>query len=300
MVPLAPHIRLVQDDDTYISLQGIFEDHCRRNGMNKDEPVLFTMNKLRALADLKNNVSAVREVSAVDLADGLEQRYPDQSQHLRMEAFTAIQDRWVPNTIVLHYFQAIYPNFADFWLFRRQFSYQLAALTFMTYVMHMNNRYPHKLSIARATGNIWGSELIPAMAAGKAVFHNPEPVPFRLTPNLQTLMGPIAMEGIFSCAVMAIARCLTEPEFELEQQLSIFVRDEMIFWFTQQHRGGLQESQLRETVQVNSEIVVRKAVSLASPPEDGRPANQTVIDLISRAVNPMSLAQSDALWMPYL
>ena len=300
MVPLAPHIRLVQDDASYISLQGIFEDHCRRNGMNKDEPVLFTMDKLRALADLKNNVSSTCDILLPMLANRIAQKYPDQSQNLRMEAYTAIQDKWVPNTIVLQYFQQIYPNFADFWLFRRQFSYQLAALTFMTYIMHMNNRYPHKLSISRSTGNIWGSELIPAMAAGKAVFHNPEPVPFRLTPNLQTLMGPIATEGIFSCAIMAIARCLTEPEFELDQQLSIFVRDEMIFWFTQQHRGGLQENQLRETVQTNSDIIVKKALSLARPPEGNLPANQTVIDLISRAVNPMSLAQSDALWMPYL
>jgi transformation/transcription domain-associated protein len=53
MIPLAPHIRMVQDDPTYISLQGVFEDHCRRNGMSKDEPVLFTMEKMRALVENK-------------------------------------------------------------------------------------------------------------------------------------------------------------------------------------------------------------------------------------------------------
>ena len=57
MVPLAPSIRLVQEDGLYISLQGIFEDHCRRNGANKDDPVLFTMEKLRAMAEMRNNVS---------------------------------------------------------------------------------------------------------------------------------------------------------------------------------------------------------------------------------------------------
>jgi transformation/transcription domain-associated protein len=217
-----------------------------------------------------------------------------------MEAFTAIQEKWVPSTVALEYFQQIYPSFADFWLFRRQFSYQYAGLTFMTFIMHMNNRFPHKISIARGTGNIWASELIPQINPQKPIFLNPEPVPFRLTPNIQTLMGPIATEGIYSCAIMAIARCLTEPQFELEQQLSIFVRDEMIFWFTQQHRS-VQENQLRETVQHNSDLIVRRATSLAGPPDTmGLPANQTVIDFISKAVNPMFLAQSDALWMPYL
>ena len=300
MVPLAPSIRLVQDDASYVSLQGVFEDYCRRHGANKDEPVLFTMDKMRAMTEMRTNVSLSQRQRRDDQAYQIFQKLPDQANNLRMETFTAIQDKWVPNTIALEYFQQIYPSFSDFWLFRRQFSYQLAALTFMTYVMHMTARYPHKLSIARSTGNVWGSELIPAMASGRPVFHNNEVVPFRLTPNLQTLMGPIATEGIFSCAIMAIARCLTDPEYELEQQLSIFVRDEMIFWFTQQHRSGLQETQLRETVQANSDIVVKKAVSLARPPEGNLPANQTVIDLVSRAVNPFNLAQSDPLWMAYL
>ena len=170
----------------------------------------------------------------------------------------------------------------------------------MTYMMHIGNRYPNKISISRSTGDIWGSELIPAINPAKAVFYNPELVPFRLTPNIQTLMGPIATEGLFACAMMAIARCLTEPRHELEQQLSLFVRDEMMYWATAQHRGALSVPQLRELVNNNSDIIVNRAVSLASPPDGNLPANQTTIDMISRAVNPQCLAACDALWMPYL
>ena len=282
MIPLAPSLRLVEDDASYISLQGVYEDHCRRNGINKDDPILFTMDKLRPTS---NNP-------------------PDPVHHnaLRTEIFTAIRTRWVPQTLALHYFQATYPSFADFFLFRKQFSYQLAALTFMTYTMHMSARFPHKLSISRATGNVWGSELIPAMVSNKPYFHNPEAVPFRLTPNLQTLMGPLATEGLFSAALMAIARCLTEPEggSELEQQLSIFVRDEMIFWQTQQHRNAADAANLRDITGQNCELVVKKAVSLARPPEGNLPANQTAVDMISKSVNPQALAATDALWMGYL
>ena len=97
---------------------------------------------------------------------------------------------------------------------------------------------------------------------------------------------------------MAIARCLAEPEIEMEQQLSIFVRDEIIFWFTQAHRSV--DGQLRERVQHNSEVIVKKAIALARNAQGTLPAHQTVIDCISTAVDPMRLAQSDALWMPYL
>lgn len=203
--------------------------------------------------------------------------------------------------MALDYFQATFPEFSDFWLFRRRFSYQLSALTFMTYILYMTGRYPHKINIARGSGKIWGSELMSFMAPQKPYFHNPEPVPFRLTPNLQTLMGPLATEGIFSPAIMAIARCLADPEFELEHALTLFVRDEMIFWFTSSHRAvHLNESQLRESVQMNCDMIVKRAVSLAQSPVGYLPACQTVIDLIAKAVNPVNLAQCDALWMPYL
>lgn len=59
MIPLAPSLRLVQDDSSYISLQGVYEDHCRRHGINKDEPVMFTMDKMRALTEARANVSPI-------------------------------------------------------------------------------------------------------------------------------------------------------------------------------------------------------------------------------------------------
>ncbi|KAI1339027.1 FAT domain-containing protein [Xylariaceae sp. FL0016] len=283
MVPLAPHIRIVQEDTSYITLQGVYEDHCRRNGMVKDQPVMFTMESLKGLIEPKGT------------------KQPEHSATSRYEVFTAIQEKWVPHTLALEYFQATHTEFSDLWLFRRRFSYQLSALTFMTYVLYMTNRYPHKINIARGSGKVWGSELMSFMAPGKPFFHNPEPVPFRLTPNLQTLMGPTATEGIFSCSMMAIARCLTEPEFELEHALTLFVRDEVIFWFTSSHRAiHLNETQLRDTVQTNCDVIVKRVMTLAQSPVGNLPANQTVIDLVARAVQPMNLAQCDALWMPYL
>jgi len=302
MMPLAPHIRLVQEDASYVTLQTIYEDHCRRNGMSKDDPLLFTMDKLRALADSKPQVSPTAPGSSEEAANFvMQQKPPEGMVTAKLEVLRAIQEKWVDHTIALEYFQGVFPEFAEFWLFRRRFSYQLAALTFMTYILHIDKRNPHKFNISRRTGNIWGSELIAFMAQNRPFFHNPEPVPFRLTPNLQTLMGPLATEGIFSCSIMAIARCLTEPEFQLEHALTLFVRDEMMFWFTNSHRSlNLSENQLREAVQANNEMIVKKAVSLAQAPAGNLPAHQTVIDLIAKAVNPMNLALCDALWMPYV
>ncbi|POR36026.1 Transcription-associated protein 1 [Tolypocladium paradoxum] len=303
MVPLAPHIRIVQEDTSYITLQAVYEDHCRRVGLPKDDPVLFTLEKLRGVLETKNSVRNAATDGPVGVVTNsllAQQGKVELTPTARLEVLNAVQEKWVPSTIALDYFRAVFPQFAEFWLFRRQFSYQLSALTFMTYVLYMHNRYPSKINIARGSGNIWGSELMSFMNASKPFFTNPEPVPFRLTPNLQVLMGPLATEGIFACSLMAIARCLTEPEHELEHALTLFVRDEMIFWLTSSHRNGISESQLRDSVQLNSDSIVKRAASLAHNPSGNLPANQTVIDAIAKAVNPMNLAQCDALWMPYL
>ncbi|KAI7452386.1 hypothetical protein KC364_g12018 [Hortaea werneckii] len=301
MVPLSPQIRMIQDDSSYITLQGVYEDYCRRNEIDKDQPTILTMEKLRGLSPQKQ----------------------DQYLNVRLEALNHVQERYVPKDAVRQYFAATYPSFDDFWLFRRQFSYQLAALTYITFTMHMTVRYPNKMSIARKNGNIWGSELLPFMSSTKPYFQNPEPVPFRLTPNLQTLMGPIHTEGIFTCALMAIARCLTSDSSytssqspangatqpgilegtncELEHHLSIFIRDEMMFWYTSSHRQALKENELRENVQRNADAIVNKALVIAKEPAAGNlPANQSVLDLVARATNPEKLCQTDLLWMPWL
>lgn len=300
MVPITPSVRMVQDDSSYTNMQGIYEDYCRKNGINKDEPILFSIEKLRALQPVSTMNNPFE--SPESETNNHVQKNIENANSIRLETFAAVQEKYVPPTVVQDYFRATFPDFADFWLFRRTFSYQLAALTFMTYVMHMNTRYPHKINISRSSGRVWGSELIPSTAVGKPILHNSEPVPFRLTPNLQTIMGPLNLEGIFAPAVMTVARCLIEPEGELEMQLSIFMRDEMNHWFTSQHKASqLTPEVLRESVQTNSELVVKRASAIGSLPTGANlPANQTMVDLVAVAVHPGKLSMTDPLWMGYL
>lgn len=54
-----------------------------------------------------------------------------------------------------------------------------------------------------------------------------EHVPFRLTPNMQHFITPTGVEGLLTSAVMAMARSLTNPEFDLPSCLTLFLRDEV-------------------------------------------------------------------------
>lgn len=83
MVPLAPHIRIVQDDASYISLQGIYEDYCRRTGMSKDDPLIFSLKKV--IASLDPSRGGQQQVDA----------------NIKLEIFNSIQSAMVPPNIAL-------------------------------------------------------------------------------------------------------------------------------------------------------------------------------------------------------
>jgi transformation/transcription domain-associated protein len=47
IVPLAPQIRLVQDDVSSVTLMEIYESHCRNIGINKDDPMIYNIKRLK-------------------------------------------------------------------------------------------------------------------------------------------------------------------------------------------------------------------------------------------------------------
>lgn len=95
---------------------------------------------------------------------------------------------------------------------RKQFTTQLAATCFMTYILCLTSRLPSRFHLSRATGQIAMSELLPSSSSQAPVFASSDVVPFRMTPNLQRFIGSIFQEGILIPSLMAIGRGLTEPE----------------------------------------------------------------------------------------
>ena len=224
----------------------------------------------------------------------------EQAHRIRLQALEVIQDTMVPQGSLSEHFRAVYNDYDDFWLFKRQFAYQLATFCFLSYIFHLRDRNPARISVSRATGNISSSEMGFSFHQSKPIIISVEQVPFRLTPNLQMLLGPIALEGIFSAAILVIAKALAEPEERLEQQLSIFIRDEIIAHCMQFNKRDLNKEFLREHVLQNCELMSHRASALAKPPTSGPlPANQTVIDLVAEAANPSRLAQMDPSWIAF-
>lgn len=301
-VPLSPHIRLISDDPSYVDMSYIYEDYCRRKGQNTEEPLAYTMEKMHASYDPKLPRPDILSV--------------------KTEILAAIQALLVPNSVMKLYFLRHYPKFEDFWMFRKQFSSQYAAFIFVTYMLCINSRQPYKIHINQNSGRVWTSEMLPyKVACGRThtnvfsgsktldlaqqraapIFCSLELVPFRLTPNVQKLIGEVRMEGILSMHLMVIAQCLSNPAYKIGHFLDLFIRDEVIAWYTQRRkRSSLPDEQLQEIVRVNVDYIIRRISQMARVDGTGHGiASQYILNLIGHAVNPRNLASTDTLWMAY-
>jgi transformation/transcription domain-associated protein len=56
----------------------------------------------------------------------------------------------------------------DLWRMRKQFTLQLASLSFMTYVLCLSSRSPSRFHMSRATGLIAMTELLPGKDSSQA------------------------------------------------------------------------------------------------------------------------------------
>ncbi|OBZ88491.1 Transcription-associated protein 1 [Choanephora cucurbitarum] len=289
IVPLAPNVRMIQDDPSYTSLYDIYEDHCDSVQMHKDDPLVYFVEKF------KNNVNTQKDIM----------NQKTELLNLRMEINDYISTNMVPSNILSKYLFKIMNSYTDYWMLRKRFTGQYATATLMAYIFSVGHRMPHKIMISRSTGNVWMTELLPGWNAANPLFGNGEAIPFRFTPNIQEFITPIGVEGLFTSCLMATARCLTEPEFELDQYLCLFVRDELATWHLANHRS-VTDIQFRERINTNVLQVQTKTQFLSCKADRektlnaGKPLNQNVIDLISQASNPQKMAQMECTWMPWL
>jgi transformation/transcription domain-associated protein len=64
IIPLAPNVRMVEDDPSYCTLYDIYEDHCDDINIHKDDPLAYFVEKLKA--DIKTNPD-VSKLTFVDI-----------------------------------------------------------------------------------------------------------------------------------------------------------------------------------------------------------------------------------------
>jgi len=102
---------------------------------------------------------------------------------------------------------------------------------------------------------------------------------------MQRFLGPILTEGLMATSILAIARCLTEPDvilghifysfqiayltvqFGLDQQLCLFARDEVMTWLHGRGQPWTFDLSFRTNVATNIDGVIKRAEVMACKTE---------------------------------
>lgn len=302
-VPLSPQLRMIETNASVVSLQDIYEKHCQEVGIGKEDAIIAWVEKLKSTWASTGGNGGMVELS-----------------NLRMDLLDEISTKMVPETVLSTYLTRSMVTPSDLWLMRKHFTLQMASSMFLTYVLFVSARLPNRIHISRSNGDVSMSDVVPTFHPTAAQFKSPDATPFRLTPNIQHFIGPIGVEGLLTSSLVAIGRCLSEPDRQLEEYLSIFVRDEITWYMQSVTRNSQQQQQnnpsaqpvppaptpSREIIMQNILEVVKRARLMSCKHEmdkaqpSAMPVSQTVIDLINSSSSPSKLALQDISWMPFL
>ncbi|KAJ2731298.1 transcription-associated protein 1 [Coemansia sp. BCRC 34962] len=282
IVSLAPHIRLVQEQPNTFMLQDVYDSACARSGNAEIAPVLFFVRQMRSLA---SQLSSVEEANLV--------------------LFEQICQRLVPASLLSDDVRLHAASPMDYWLYRENFSYQVSVGIALAYMIASTQRTPAKLGISRTAGNIFLSDLVPTQAT-PGLMHSKEPVPFRLTPNIQIFVTELGLEGIVPLAIHKAMLRFTDIEHLLRDFLDLYVRDELISMPTVKPLAAANPLALAEMCERNVRLIVHRAGQLAEtlPAKDVQEKDlspmQPLVQLLSQAVAPSNLSKMDFTWMPWL
>ena len=103
--PLSPHIRMVEDDASYLSLHQIYEDFCSRSGVHKDEAIDFYVKSVEEAIAKRTVLSPL--VSGLTFQ---EKDNKDWLNNVKMEIINAIRQNIVPETFLLDVFIILFQS----------------------------------------------------------------------------------------------------------------------------------------------------------------------------------------------
>ncbi|KAL3681984.1 hypothetical protein R1sor_000006 [Riccia sorocarpa] len=295
IIPVWPQVRLVEDDLMYSTFGEVYEINCARYGREADLPITHFKERLNQAITQQLTNEAIVE--------------------LRLHTYNEITTNFVSENVFSQYMYKTLPTCNHLWTFKKQFAVQLALSGFMSYALQIGGRSPNKILFARNTGKVFQNDFHPAYDMNGIVEFS-EPVPFRLTRNLQTFFTPFGVEGFFVSSMCAAAQAVVASK-HMEPQLSMFFRDELISWSWRRPLGmpsapgtpgGISSSELKQKVIGNAEQVMARVKAIApqcypeedeDSPDPPQSVQRGVTELVEAALRPKILCMMDPTWHPW-
>ncbi|KAI3989472.1 hypothetical protein MKX01_022747 [Papaver californicum] len=299
IIPVWSQVRMVEDDLMYSTFLEVYEVNCARHNREADLPITHFKEQL--------NQAISGQISPEAVVD------------LRLQAYHEIIKTLVNDNVFSQYMYKTLVSGNHLWAFKKQFAVQLALSSFMSFMLQIGGRTPNKILFAKSTGKIFQSDFHPAYDANGMIEFN-EPVPFRLTRNMQSFFSHFGVEGLIVSSMCAAAQAVVAPKQSqhLWHQLAMFFRDELLSWSWRRPLGmptapvapggSMNPMDFKHKVTANVENVVGRIKNIApqyySEEEDNameppQSVQRGVTELVEAALTPRNLCMMDPTWHPW-
>lgn len=151
------------------------------------------------------------------------------------KGFLAYQEnlKTAPDTLLQFCLARSATSVAHLAAIKRSFLHHAALSGVMGYMLNIGGRTPYKFMFSRSTGRIVQLEFFPTyegrdnLLPGRLIDQR-DNAPFRLTRNIETAVGPVAVEGLFATVMTAFAQSLAIKGANADDLFQAFFRDELV------------------------------------------------------------------------
>ncbi|XP_063677907.1 transformation/transcription domain-associated protein-like [Bolinopsis microptera] len=181
-----------------------------------------------------------------------------------------------------------------FWSFRHQITRQTALDCLVQFALFLSSLKPEHIYITQETGTLSTVHYHIPISKETGEFVHEQHIPFRLTPNMITLMGPISLSGPMVFSMIAAARCLIDPKLGTEAILAAILKDEV--------QASIKDMTEPRVISMIEDIqsAVNQIMSRLQTAANFDKAESKLPSIISLTTTPENLCRLDPAWYPWL
>lgn len=289
VIPVAQRLRLVSEPVRRTSLDEIHRQVCLQKQMDHSKLSKHFNDEVKRILNEKSEIEELEESDRAQV-----------EKSVRLEVFSNVcNSDEVDDMMLMDHLLSTLHGPERLYQFRRVFSQQWACNCLLQYVFSVLERTPSKVVFDFCSGRVLAPEFRIAYT-NQGCFER-QPTPFRLSPNLATLIGFPILNSRFVVSMATIAGAVKSCHQDLDPIFRLLMRDDLVAFYTKSvaksdAKTFEMEKQLSGSVSRNVAALHSKFSECAptGTPKIGNEKeiellDQKVRDLVTAARNPENL-----------
>jgi transformation/transcription domain-associated protein len=299
VIPIAQRLRLIADDMGNFSLDSVISSDLLSRSLPNDSVQKFFKNRIQVISE-KKKTQVATELH-------LENDKVTADSNVKLAVYHEICDGMVKNNTLSKYIYNALQSLESMYAFRKRFAVQWAIESLLQYAFNVVDRTPSRLVINIDTGQVVPTEF--RISYNNQGLIEGNKLPFRITRNIENLVGPFMIGGLFVPAMASGAEAFNSVNEELNPALCVILRDDIVSWYCSKSpprsdsKNQELERQLGERILKNASLVQRRMLECA-PDTDMDTDKQDAADshlrhLLHVATSPENLCEAPLPFQPW-